>query len=136
MANGNELTIIGNLVTDPELRFTGQGTAVCNMRVAWNPPKKDDGTERESTYLNVVAWRDLAENLAELTRGTRVILSGRIQSRNYETREGEKRTAVEMLAEDGGRSLRFRDKGERQAVQRDDDPWGGASDDDPANPPF
>ena len=129
MSTGNELTIIGNLVEDPSLRFTSSGTAVCNMRIAWNPPPAKDGTERESTYLNVVAWRDLAENLAELRRGERVILSGHIQSRSYETRDGEKRTAVEMVADDGGRSLRFKPRAD-QPTARPADPWastGGAT---------
>lgn len=110
MSYGNDLTIIGNLVDAPELRFTAQGIAVANLRIAWNPPKRDGQPERETTFLRGTAWRDLAENLAQLQRGDRVILTGRIESRTFETREGEKRTVTELLIEDAGLSLKYRPK--------------------------
>ena len=99
MAGDTVITIIGNLTADPELRFTPSGAAVANFTVASTPRAFD----RQSNE-----WRDAAENVAEsLSRGTRVIVSGRLKSRSYETKEGEKRTVVEMEVDEVGPSLRY-----------------------------
>ena len=105
------MTIAGNLVEDPELRYTPAGQPVAKFRVA-STPRYQDGTTGEwkdgdTLFLTCVAWRQLAENTAEsLTRGTRVIVTGRLRQRSYETKEGEKRTVYELQADELGPSLR------------------------------
>jgi single-strand DNA-binding protein len=109
-AGDTQITIVGNLVDDPELRFTSQGHAVVNFRIASTPRVKDkDGAWRdgESLFLTCNVWRQAAENCAEsLQRGMRVIVQGRLKQRSYETREGEKRTVYEIEADDVGPSLK------------------------------
>lgn len=112
MANGNQVVLVGNLTDDPELRFTPQGAAVANFRIAVNRRFRDAQTNEwkdgETSYFRVNCWRQLAENVAEsLTRGTRVVVSGTLKMRSWETQEGEKRTVVEIEADDIGPSLRF-----------------------------
>ena len=110
MAGETTLTVIGNLTDDPELRFTPSGAAVANFTVASTPRmfnrqtnSWDDG---ETLFLRCSIWRQAAENVAEsLTRGTRVIVSGRLKARSYETREGEKRTVMELEVDEIGPSL-------------------------------
>jgi single-strand DNA-binding protein len=110
-AGDTQITIAGNLVDDPELRFTPSGQPVARFRVASTPRFRDNTTgewkDGDSLFLTCNVWRQAAENVAEsLTRGTRVIVSGRLRQRSYETKEGEKRTVYEVEADDVGPSLR------------------------------
>ncbi len=112
MAAGDTvITIIGNLVDDPELRFTPSGAAVAKFRIASTPRTLDKATNEwkdgDSLFLTCNVWRQAAENVAEsLTKGTRVIVSGRLRQRSYETKEGEKRTVYEVEVDEVGPSLR------------------------------
>ena len=110
-AGDTQITIAGNLVDDPELRFTPSGQPVAKFRVASTPRFLDKNTNEwkdgDSLFLTCNVWRQAAENVAEsLTRGMRVIVSGRLRQRSYETKEGEKRTVYEVEADDVGPSLR------------------------------
>ncbi len=146
--NETTLTIVGNLTADPELRFTAQGAAVASFTIAATPRVKNgDGTwgDGDSLFMRCSVWREQAENLAEsLTRGTRVIATGRLKQRSFETREGEKRTVVEMEVEEIAPSLRYatakpvkstrggggfgQEKRQQKPRQEPvaDDPWGAA----------
>ncbi len=110
-AGDTQITIAGNLVDDPELRFTPAGQPVAKFRVASTPRFRDNSTgewkDGDSLFLTCNVWRQAAENVAEsLTRGMRVIISGRLRQRSYETKEGEKRTVYEVEVDDVGPSLR------------------------------
>ena len=110
-AGDTTITMIGNLVDDPELRFTPSGAAVAKFRVASTPRYLEKATNEwkdgESLFLQCQIWRQAAENVAEsLTKGMRVILSGRLKQRSYETKEGEKRTVFEVEVDEVGPSLR------------------------------
>jgi single-strand DNA-binding protein len=110
-AGDTNITIIGNLVDDPQLRYTPTGQAVANFRVASTPRFMDRTTNEwkdgESLFLSCNVWRQAAENVAEsLQRGMRVIVSGRLKQRSYETKEGEKRTVFEVEVDEVGPSLR------------------------------
>ena len=112
MAGDTIITVIGNITGDPELRFTPSGAAVANFTVASTPRQFDrqsnEWKDGETLFMRCSVWRDAAENVAEsLARGTRVIVSGRLKSRSYETKEGEKRTVVEMEVDEVGPSLRY-----------------------------
>ena len=162
MAAGDiTLTVVGNLTNDPELRFTASGAAVASFTVAASSRYLDKATnewkDTEPVFMRCSVWRQYAENVAEsLTKGTRVIVTGRLRQRSYETREGEKRTVMEMEVDDVGPALRFA-TAKVNRVQRQggfegggssgggnasagggsfDDPWagGGAPQDD--EPPF
>jgi single-strand DNA-binding protein len=109
--NDTTITIIGNLVDDPELRFTPSGQPVAKFRIASTPRYLDKASgqwkDGDSLFLTVNVWRQMAENVAEsLTRGTRAIVTGRLRQRSYETKEGEKRTVYEIEADEAGPSLR------------------------------
>ena len=111
MAGETVITVVGNLVDDPELRFTPSGAAVANFRIASTPRTFDRQTNEwkdgDALFLSCSVWRQAAENVAEsLQRGMRVIVQGRLKSRQYETREGEKRTVFEIDVEEVGPSLR------------------------------
>ncbi len=111
MAGDTTITIIGNLVDDPDLRFTPSGAAVANFRIASTPRTFDRQTNEwkdgETLFMSCAVWRQAAENVAEsLQRGMRVIVSGRLKSRSFETREGEKRTVFEIDVDEVGPSLR------------------------------
>lgn len=111
MAGDTVITIVGNLVEDPNLRFTPSGQAVASFRIASTPRFFDrqsgEWKDREALFLTCNVWRQAAENVAEtLQRGMRVIVQGRLQQRSYETREGEKRTVFEVEVEEVGPSLR------------------------------
>jgi single-strand DNA-binding protein len=111
MAGDTQITITGNLVGDPELRYTQTGQAVASFRVASTPRYRDNATgewkDGESLFLSCNVWRQAAENAAEsLQRGMRVIVTGRLKQRSYETREGEKRTVYEIEVDEVGPSLR------------------------------
>jgi single-strand DNA-binding protein len=113
MAAGDvTITVIGNLTDDPELRFTPSGAAVAKFRIASTPRVLDRQTNEwkdgEPLFLTCNIWRQAAENVAEsLQRGTRVIVSGRLRQRSYETREGEKRTVMELEVDEIGPSLKY-----------------------------
>ncbi|MCD6638859.1 MAG: single-stranded DNA-binding protein [Nocardioides sp.] len=112
MAGETVITVVGNLVDDPELRFTPSGAPVCNFRIASTPRTFDRQTNEwkdgDALFLGCSVWRQPAENCAEsLQKGMRVIVQGRLKSRQYETREGEKRTVFEIDVEEIGPSLRY-----------------------------
>jgi len=112
MAGDTVITVIGNLTGDPELRFTPSGAPVANFTVASTPRSFDrqsnEWKDGDTLFMRCSIWREAAENVAEtLTKGTRVIASGRLIQRSYETREGEKRTVVELQVEEIGPSLRY-----------------------------
>ena len=112
MAGETVITVVGNLVDDPELRFTPSGAAVANFRIASTPRTFDRQTNEwkdgEALFLSCSVWRQAAENVAEsLQRGMRVIVQGRLKSRQYETREGEKRTVFEIDVDEVGPSLKY-----------------------------
>jgi single-strand DNA-binding protein len=112
VAGDTVITVIGNLTADPELRFTPSGAAVANFTVASTPRTFDRQTNEwkdgEALFLRCNIWREAAENVAEsLTRGARVIVSGRLKQRSFETREGEKRTVVELEVDEIGPSLKY-----------------------------
>ena len=156
MANDTVITLVGNLVDDPELRFTPSGAAVAKFRVASTPRFLDKTTNEwkdgEGLFLTVNCWRQMAENVAEtLTRGTRVIIQGRLRQRSYETKEGEKRTVYEVEADEIAPSLRYAtakiNKTARGAgpgggggagggSSAADDPWATSSTDFGDEPPF
>ncbi|RPA12476.1 single-stranded DNA-binding protein [Gordonia sp. OPL2] len=112
MANDTVITVIGNLTADPELRFTPSGAAVANFTVASTPRTFDRQTNEwkdgEALFLRCNIWRDAAENVTEsLSKGTRVVVQGRLKQRSYETKEGERRTVVELEVDEIGPSLRY-----------------------------
>ena len=112
MAGDTTLTIVGNLTADPELRFTSTGTAVANFVVASTPRTFDRSTgqwvDGEALFLRCTAWAQLAEHTAEsLTKGMRVIVAGRLRQRSFQTREGDKRSVIELDVDEVGPSLRY-----------------------------
>lgn len=142
MAGETVITVIGNLTEDPELRYTPSGAAVAKFRVASTPRTFDRSSgewrDGEAMFLSCNAWRNLAENVAEtLSRGSRVIVQGRLRQRSYETREGEKRTVFELEADEIGPSLRYATAkiqkvsrgggGARSGGMPADDPWATAT---------
>lgn len=163
MAGETPITLVGNLTDDPELRFTPSGAAVAKFRVASTPSIKDkqsgEWKDGDPLFLACTVWRQAAENVAEsLQRGSRVIISGRLRQRSYETREGEKRTVFEVEVDEVGPSLRYatakvqklsrgsnpagKDWGATPATAAATDPWatnqpgtGGGGDFD-SGPPF
>ncbi len=142
MAGDTTITVVGNLTADPELRFTPSGAAVANFTVASTPRSFDkqsgEWKDGEALFMRCNIWRQAAENVAEtLTRGMRVVVSGRLRQRSYETREGEKRTVVELEVDEIGPSLRYATAkvnkvsrgsggGGFGAGGAADDPWGSA----------
>ena len=112
MAGDTIITVVGNLTADPELRFTPSGAAVANFTVASTPRMFDrqsnEWKDGEALFMRCNVWRQAAENVAEsLTRGARVVVTGRLKQRSFETREGEKRTVVELEVDEIGPSLRY-----------------------------
>jgi single-strand DNA-binding protein len=112
MAGETTITVVGNLTNDPELRFTPSGSAVANFTIASTPRTFDrqsnEWKDGETLFLRASVWREAAENVAEtLTKGTRVVAQGRLKSRSYETKEGEKRTVMELEVDEIGPSLRY-----------------------------
>lgn len=158
MAGDTTMTVIGNLTADPELRFTPAGAAVANFTVASTPRTFDrqsnEWKDGDALFMRCNIWREAAENVAEsLTRGSRVIVTGRLKQRSYETREGEKRTVIELEVDEIGPSLKYstakltktsrgsngggNSNGSNASQPRSksapaDDPWGAA----PANAGF
>ena len=141
MAGDTVITIVGNLVDDPELRFTPSGAAVAKFRIASTPRFMDKQTNEwkdgESLFLSCNVWRQAAENVAEsLQRGMRVIVQGRLKQRSYETKEGEKRTVYEVEVDEVGPSLKNatakvnktqRGSGGFSGGQVENDPWATAT---------
>ncbi|MEY4401695.1 MAG: single-stranded DNA-binding protein [Actinomycetota bacterium] len=105
----NTITLVGNLTRDPELRFTANGRAVASFGIAVGRRYQVNGEWQEQTsYFNVTAWGDLGENAAaSLSKGTRIVVTGRLEQREYTTREGDKRTAIDVIADELGPSLRW-----------------------------
>jgi single-strand DNA-binding protein len=154
VAGDTTITVVGNLTADPELRFTPSGAAVANFTVASTPRIYDrqsgEWKDGEALFLRCNIWREAAENVAEsLTRGSRVIVQGRLKQRSFETREGEKRTVFEVEVDEIGPSLRYATAkvnkasrsggggggfgssggsrgGAEQQQPKADDPWGSA----------
>ena len=157
MAGETVITVIGNLTADPELRFTPAGHAVASFTVASTPRTFDRQSQEwrdgDALFLRCSVWRDAAENVAEsLTKGSRVVVVGRLKQRSFETKEGEKRTVVELDADEVAPSLRYAQASIRRTTRGDsggggfgggrqaqnDDPWStpvgaGAHD---SEPPF
>jgi single-strand DNA-binding protein len=160
MAGDTIITVVGNLTADPELRFTPSGAAVASFTIASTPRTFDrnanEWKDGEALFLRCSIWRQAAENVAEsLTRGMRVVAQGRLKQRSYETREGEKRTVIELEVDEIGPSLRyasakvnrsqrgtssggFGSSGTESTPSTADDPWstaastsGGYSDEPP-----
>ena len=171
MAGDTQITLVGNLVDDPELRFTPSGAAVANFRIASTPRTFDrqanEWKDGEALFLSCSVWRQAAENVAEsLQKGMRVVVQGNLRSRQYETREGEKRTVFEIQVDEVGPSLKYAtakvtrtqrsggssygggQQGGGQGAPSDNDPWatpaqgapagasGGAPGGAPANDPW
>jgi single-strand DNA-binding protein len=164
MAMGDvPITVVGNIVADPELRYTPSGVGVANFRIASTPRYLDkqtnEWTDGDSVFLTCNVWRQPAENVAEsLQRGMRVIVTGRLKQRSYETREGEKRTVYEVEVDDVGPSLKSASAkvtksnrsggngqasaGSNQTHTPADDPWAaanastGGAGGSPDEPPF
>ena len=150
-AGDTQITITGNLVDDPELRFTPTGQPVARFRVASTPRFRDNATgewkDGDSLFLTCNVWRQAAEHVAEsLTRGMRVIVSGRLRQRSYETKEGEKRTVYEIEADEVGPSLRNASAKVTKSARatagagsgggRAEDPWASDSAGYSDEPPF
>jgi len=111
MANGNSITLVGNVTRDPELRFTPTGQATASFGLAVNRRWQNRQTqewEEAVSFFDVVCWREMAENASEsLAKGSRVIVTGRLEQRSWETQEGDKRSKVEVVADEIGPSLRW-----------------------------
>ncbi len=128
----NSVTLVGNITREPELRFTGGGKGVASFGLAVNRRYQVNGEWQEKvSFFNVVAWDTLGENAAaSLHKGTRIIVNGRLEQRDYETREGEKRTVVEIVADEIGPSLRWA-RAEIERISRDS--AGGSSGSSPGS---
>ena len=111
MANDNFVQIIGNVTRDPELRFTTGGTAVCSFGIAWTPRRRNangDWEDGETSFFNCSAWRDLGENIAaSISKGNRVVVTGSVRARDWEDRDGNKRTSIEIDVDECAPSLRW-----------------------------
>ena len=138
MAGETVITVVGNLTADPELRYAQNGLPVANFTIASTPRNFDRASgewkDGDALFLRASVWREFAEHVAgSLTKGSRVIATGRLKQRSYETREGEKRTAIELEVDEIGPSLRYATAqvtraagggGQRQQVQQGaDEPW-------------
>ena len=130
MAQDNQVVIVGNLTRDPELRYTPNGAALVKFGVAVSRHVKDDATgqwkDADTSFFDVTAWRTLAENVAEtLSQGTRVVVVGRLRTNTWETPEGDKRSKVEIEAEEVGPSLKWASaKIEKQGRTSGQSDWG------------
>src|SRR4051794_35677048 len=135
MSNGNSITVVGNITRDPELRFTNTGQATASFGLAVNrrwQNRQTNDWEEATSFFNIVCWREMAENSAEsLHKGARVIVTGRLEQRSYETQDGEKRSVVEIVADEIGPSLRWATasvtKNDRRGPGEDSSRGGGAT---------
>ncbi|SEB71508.1 single-strand binding protein [Paramicrobacterium humi] len=149
MAGETVITVVGNLTADPELRYTQSGLAVANFTIASTPRTFDrqanEWKDGEALFLRASVWREFAEHVAgSLTKGSRVIASGRLKQRSYETREGEKRTTIELEVDEIGPSLRYataqitraqsQGGGGRSfpSSSQNDEPWAASSQSQPS----
>ncbi|MEV8610274.1 single-stranded DNA-binding protein [Amycolatopsis sp. NPDC051373] len=135
MANDTTITVIGNLTSDPELRFTPSGAAVANFTIASTPRSFDKQTNEwkdgDALFLRCNIWRQVAENVAEsLVRGARVIVQGRLVQRSFETKEGEKRTVMELQVDEIGPSLKYATAKVNKVSRSGGGDFGGAPADD------
>ena len=123
----NTVTIVGNITRDPELRFTAGGKGIASFGLAVNRRYQQNGEWQEKvSFFNVTAWDQLGENAAaSLTKGTRVIVTGRLEQREYETREGDKRSAIEIVADELGPSLRWATAQVERNPREGGDSYGG-----------
>ena len=140
MAGDTVITVVGNLTADPELRFTPSGAAVANFTVASTPRTFDRASgewkDGEALFMRCNIWRQPAENVAEtLTRGMRVMVTGRLRQRSFETREGEKRTVVELEVDEVGPSLRYATAKVNKTSRGSGSGGFGGRDDRPNTPP-
>jgi len=137
MAGETVITVVGNLTSDPELRYTQNGLAVANFTIASTPRNYDRASSEwkdgEALFLRASVWREFAEHVAgSLTKGSRVIATGRLKQRSYETKEGEKRTSIELEIDEIGPSLRYAtatvsgaaSTGRPGVPAGNDEPWG------------
>lgn len=145
MAGETVITVVGNLTSDPELRYTQSGLAVANFTIASTPRSFDRASNEwkdgEALFLRASVWREFAEHVAgSLTKGSRVIATGRLRQRSYETKEGEKRTSIELEVDEIGPSLRYataqvtraQGGGSRGAVGGAEEPWSPSAPSSPA----
>ncbi len=133
----NSVTVIGNLVEDPELRFTPSGVALAKIRVAVNRRWRDQAGDwqEETSFFGGTLWREAAENAAEsLTKGARVIITGSLEQRQWETQEGDKRSVVEIRIDEMGPSLRWATASITKTARSGGDDWGGGKQTVPAAP--
>ena len=135
MSNGNSVTLVGNLTRDPELRFTASGAATATFGLAVNrrwQNRQTNDWEEATSFFNVVCWREMADNAAEsLSKGMRVLVTGRLEQRSWETDNGEKRSVVEIVADEIGPSLRWAtakvDRNERRTPDGGGEGGGGGA---------
>lgn len=142
MAGETVITVVGNLTSDPELRFTQSGVAVASFNVASTPRFFKDGEwqDGDTLFMRCNVWRQMAENVGEtLSKGTRVLVTGRLRQRSYETQNGEKRTVIELEVDEVGPSLRYAtakvNKAAREGGQQNGG-WGQQRQAPPANDPW
>ena len=139
MANGNTVELVGTITRDPELRFTPSGAAVATFGLAVNRRWRNQQTnewEEQVSFFDIVCWRELAENVSEsLTKGTRIMVSGRLDQRSWETENGDKRSKVEVVADEIGPSLRWATAQVSRNERRDGGSGGGYDSPPPAQEP-
>lgn len=132
MANGNSVTLVGNVTRDPELRFTPSGQAVATFGLAvnrvWNDKQSNERKEAVS-FFDIVCWAGMAENVGEsISKGSRILVTGRLEQRSWETQDGEKRSKIEVVAEEIGPSLRWATAEVRKNDRRGPSDGGGGFD--------
>lgn len=130
MANGNNVDLVGNITRDPELRFTPGGMAVAQFGLAVNRRRQDRNTnewKEETSFFDVVSYGTLAENVSEsLARGSRVMVTGRLEQRSWETQDGDRRSKIEVIADEIGPSLRWATADVTKNERREGGPGGGS----------
>jgi single-strand DNA-binding protein len=145
MSNGNTVTLVGNITRDPELRFTPSGQANATFGLAVNrrwQNRQNNEWEEATSFFNVVCWREMAENASQsLQKGARVIVTGRLEQRSWQTQEGEKRSVIEVVADEIGPSLRWATAEIQRNERRSPDdgapaPVGGSRPADNEPPPY
>jgi single-strand DNA-binding protein len=138
MANDNTVTVVGNVTRDPELRYLNTGTAMVTLGLAVNRRWRDNASnewKEETSFFDVVCWRDLADNVAEsVEKGDRIMVSGRLDQRSWETQDGDKRSKVEIVADEVGPSLRWATASVTK-IKRDGPREGGGRPQGSASPP-
>jgi single-strand DNA-binding protein len=131
MANGNNVTVVGNCTRDPELRFTPTGQAVATFGLAVNrrwQNRQSQEWEEAVSFFDVVCWQQMAENVSEsVTKGTRLVVTGRLEQRSWETQDGDKRSKIEIVADEVGPSLRYATAGITRNERRDGGDFGGGN---------